>query len=169
MQRFYCNLLLRRTRFRQNKTTTKPPAFLNCLQMTGYIVAGLDFRFNCSLVPFWIVIISNTVVFPGYIFIVIVFNENRYASTNIQVGKKQAVILTGPYSIVRHPMYLGLLVMSLFTPSAIGSYWAFIPFSTSILYLVFRIRSEEAMLLQELAGYKDYCTRITYRLIPLIW
>ncbi|WP_416100994.1 methyltransferase family protein [Clostridium carboxidivorans] len=108
-------------------------------------------------------------VLSGYIFIIFVFNENSYASTIIQVENKQQVISTGPYSIVRHPMYLGMLIMFLFTPLALGSYWAVIPFLLSVPMNVFRIKSEEEVLLRELPGYKDYCLKTHYRLIPLIW
>ena len=162
------DLLSRRMQLKEKKSARKTPAFLNYFFL-GYIVPGLDFRFQWSAIPEWVVIASNIIVFLGYIFIIVVFNENRYASTLLQVEKKQQVISTGPYSFVRHPMYLGMLIMSLFTPLALGSYWAMIPFLLCIPYVVLRIKSEEEMLLLELPEYKEYCTRTRYRLIPLIW
>jgi len=117
----------------------------------------------------WIAIISSLVAFAGYIFIIFVFKENSYASTVIQVENEQHVITTGPYSIVRHPMYLGMIVMSIFMPLALGSYWATIPMLLIIPIIIFRIKAEEEVLLRSLKGYKDYCLKTCYRLIPLIW
>jgi len=161
-------LLSRRMQDKGKETTKKPPAFLN-LWFLCYLIPGLDFRFHWSTVPVWLVIAANAIVFLGYIFIIIVFKENSYASTIIQVEKEQRVITTGPYAIVRHPMDLGLLLMILFTPLALGSYWAIIPALLCIPMNVFRIIGEEEVLLRDLTGYKDYCLKTRYRLIPLIW
>ncbi|QXE21244.1 hypothetical protein B5S50_11140 [Clostridium sp. 001] len=94
-------------------------------------------------------------------------NQNSYASTIIHVEKEQHVITTGPYSIVRHPMYLGMILMLLFTPLALGSYWAVLPFLLSVPMNILRIKNEEEVLLRDLPGYKDYCLKTPYRLIPL--
>ncbi len=161
-------LLARRMKLKDQENTRKPPAFLN-LFLLGYLIPGLDFRFHWSAVPVWLVIASNALVFLGYIFIIIVFKENSYASTVIQVEQEQQVITTGPYAIVRHPMYLGMLIMSLFTPLALGSYWAIIPFLLTVPWTVIRIKIEEETLLRDLPGYKDYCLKTPYRLIPSIW
>ncbi|ADK13164.1 MULTISPECIES: methyltransferase family protein [Clostridium] len=161
-------LLSRRMKYREKDTTKKTPAIFN-LFFVGYIIPGIDFRFHWSSVPVWIVIISNIIVLLGYIFIIFVFNQNSYASTIIQVEKEQQVITTGPYSIVRHPMYLGMLLMLLFTPLALGSYWAVLPFLLSVPMNIFRIKNEEEVLLRDLPGYKEYCIKTPYRLIPLIW
>lgn len=161
-------LLARRMKYKENETTRKPPAILN-LCFLCYIIPGLDFRFHWSAVPVWIIIASNIAVFLGYLFIIFVFKENRYASTVIQVEKEQQVITTGPYAIVRHPMYLGLIIMMLFTPLALGSYWAILPALLCVPLNVLRIFSEEEMLLRDLPGYPDYCSKTRYRLIPLIW
>jgi len=161
-------LLSRRMKFKEKETTRKPPAFLN-LYFLCFLIPGFDFRFHWSTVPVWIVIAANAIVFLGYIFIIIVFKENSYASTIIQVEQEQQVIKTGPYAIVRHPMYLGVLFMLLFSPLALGSYWAIIPSLLCIPSLVLRIKSEEEVLLQDLPGYKDYCLKTRYRLIPSIW
>lgn len=161
-------LLSRRMKFREKENTSKPPAILKLYFLT-FLIPGLDFRLHWSEVPVWMVITSNVIVFLGYIFIIFVFKENSYASTIIQVEQKQQVINTGPYSVVRHPMYLGLLFILLLSPLALGSYWAVIPSLLCIPLLVTRIKSEEAVLRQDLPGYKDYCLKTRYRLIPLIW
>lgn len=161
-------LLSRRMKYKEKDTTKKTPAIFN-LFFIGYFIPGIDFRFHWSNVPVWIVITSNAIVLLGYIFIIFVFNENSYASTVIQVEKEQRVITTGPYSIVRHPMYLGLLLMLLFTPLALGSYWAVLPFLLTVPMNIIRIKNEEEVLMRDLPGYKDYCIKTRYRLIPLIW
>ena len=160
--------LSRRMKYKEKKTTKKPPVFFN-LWVLCYIIPGLDFRFHWSFMPDWIAILSNIIVFLGYIFIIRVFMENSYASTIIQVENEQKVISTGPYAIVRHPMYFGLIIMILFTPVALGSYWAIIPALLIIPMNIFRIKSEEALLLNELPGYIEYSKKTKYRLIPYIW
>lgn len=119
--------------------------------------------------PIWTIAAANFMVFLGYVFIIIVFKENSYASANIKVEKEQQVISTGTYAIVRHPMYTGMLVMTLFTPLALGSYWAVIPGLLFMPWTVIRIKNEEELLLRELPGYRDYCTKTPYRLIPSVW
>jgi protein-S-isoprenylcysteine O-methyltransferase Ste14 len=161
-------LLSRRMKIKEKNNTRKAPAFLK-LFYVGYLIPGFDFRFHWSAMPVLIVIAANCIVLLGYLFVMFVFMENSYASTIIQVEKEQQVITTGPYAIVRHPMYMGLLVMSLFTPFGLGSYWAIIPFLLIIPTLVLRIQGEEEVLLRDLSGYKDYCEKTRYRLIPLIW
>ena len=96
-------------------------------------------------------------------------SANSYASRIIQVEKDQRVISIGPYRIVRHPMYLGGIISILFTPLALGSYWALPVFVLIIPVIVLRILNEEKILRQELAGYPEYCQRTRSRLIPLVW
>lgn len=160
--------LSRRTKVKEEKTNKKSPSFFKAYYI-GFILPGIDFRFHWSNEPLWIVILSNIIVFAAYIFIFYVFKENSYASTVIQVENEQNVISSGPYSIVRHPMYLGMITMSLFMPLALGSYFSVIPMFLIIPITIFRIKNEEEILLRELNGYKDYCLKTHYRLIPLIW
>lgn len=161
-------LLSRRMTFKEKGRTYKPPALLN-LYFLAFIIPGFDFRFHWSLVPTWLVVVWNALVFSGYLVILLVFKENSYASTIIQVEEEQRVIASGPYTIVRHPMYSGMLLISLSSPLALGSYWAVIPSLLIIPLLILRIRNEEDVLGKKLAGYREYCLKTPYRLIPFIW
>jgi len=134
-----------------------------------FLIPGLDQRFGWSLVPWLVVVLSDLLVLSGYLFLVRVLKENSYASRVVEVQEGQTVITTGPYALVRHPMYLGTFVMLVFSPLALGSYWALIPAALTPVFLVLRIRDEENMLLQELPGYREYTTRTRYRLIPGVW
>jgi len=94
---------------------------------------------------------------------------NHFAASTIEVEPGQRVISIGPYSIVRHPMYLGIGVMLLFSPLALGSYFALPAFGLVIPILVFRLLNEEKVLRQELRGYPEYCLRTRFRLVPFLW
>ncbi len=162
-------LLARRMKVKEKEPQPGIIRILSFLSLFAYFIPGFDYRYHWSSVPVWIIIAANALVFLGYVFIFLVFKENSYASTVIQVEKKQQVIKTGPYAIVRHPMYTGLLMMMLFTPLALGSYWALIFALLFIPTLIFRIRKEEEVLLRDLPGYKDYYIKTPFRLIPSIW
>ncbi|MBL4933184.1 methyltransferase family protein [Clostridium paridis] len=160
--------LSRRTKVKQEKQNKKTPAIFKVYYL-GFILPGIDFRFHWSNEPLWLVILSNIIALSAYIFIFYVFKENAYASTVIQVEEEQQVISSGPYSIVRHPMYLGMIGMALFMPLALGSYFSLIPMLFIIPITVIRIKNEEEKLLNELKGYKEYCLKRPYRLIPFVW
>ncbi len=161
-------LLARRWQSKDQETVKKIPAFLN-LFLLSYIIPGFDFRFHWSTVPVWAVVMADLIVFLGYVLIILVFKENSYTSSNITVENEQKVISTGPYAKIRHPMYAGMLLMVLFAPLALGSYWAVIPSLLFIPWTVIRIKNEEDLLLRNLPGYRDYCTKTPYRLIPSVW
>lgn len=160
--------LARRSKVKQTKESVKTPLIFKVYYL-GFVLPGIDFRFHWSNVELWIVISSNIIVFASYIFIFYVFKKNSYASTVIQVENEQNVISSGPYALVRHPMYLGMVIMSLFMPIALGSYISIIPMIFIIPITIIRIKNEEEMLLKNLNGYKAYCSKIKYRLIPFIW
>ncbi len=137
--------------------------------MAAFIVPGLDRRFGWSDVPVEIIIITNIVILGGYLIIFNVFRQNSYASRIVETDKEQKVITTGLYSTVRHPMYIGVLIMYVPTPLALGSYWGLIPMALLPVALVLRILNEEKVLKENLEGYKEYCLKTKYRLIPYIW
>ncbi len=108
-------------------------------------------------------------ILGGYLIIFLVFRQNSYASRIIEINIGQKVITSGLYRLVRHPMYLGVLIMYLPTPLALGSYWGLIPMAFLPVALVFRILNEEKVLSENLEGYNEYCRTTKYRLIPYIW
>jgi len=141
----------------------QPIVFLNLL------VPGLDNRFGWSRVPIWLTIVSEAMVVVGYVITFWVMKENSFASRTVQVMEGQKVISTGPYRLVRHPMYFGAVLMLLFTPMALGSWWALPGFVLVGGLIVVRLLNEEKVLRQELPGYAEYCERTRYHLIPLLW
>jgi protein-S-isoprenylcysteine O-methyltransferase Ste14 len=105
----------------------------------------------------------------GFIIVFLVFRENSFASGIIETDTEQKVITTGPYRIIRHPMYSGGLLLLLFAPLALGSYWG-LPFALLLFIVIaLRLHYEEKFLLQNLPGYEEYCKKTPYRLIPWIW
>jgi protein-S-isoprenylcysteine O-methyltransferase Ste14 len=132
-------------------------------------IPGLDYRFGWSRVPLWLTILSQLFIFAGYLITLWVMKENSFASRTVQVEEGQRVISTGPYRLVRHPMYFGAVLMLLFTPLALGSWWAFPGFLLVIPLIVLRLLNEEDMLRRDLPGYSDYCVRTRSRLLPLLW
>ena len=115
------------------------------------------------------IILANCISLLGYVFVFFVFRENSYASRVVEVENNQKVISTGVYSFVRHPMYVGVIIMWLPVPIALGSYWALIPIATIPVALVIRILNEESVLKKDLPGYEEYCQKTKYRLIPFVW
>jgi len=163
-------LLRKRINFKERQANQrKYQKLATPLYFSTIIVSGLDFRFGWSKVPFWLVIISLIIILCGYLMFFEVLRENSYASRTIQIQAGQKVIDTGLYSLVRHPMYLSVLIMYLFYPLALGSYYALIPALSMPVFLVYRIKDEEKFLMDELPGYIDYRKRVKYRLLPFIW
>jgi len=95
--------------------------------------------------------------------------ENSFVSRIIEVEPGQQVLSTGPYTVIRHPMYAEALLMFLFTPLALGSYWALVIIAPRPVMIVFRIMNEEEVLCRDLPGYKEYCMKVRYRLVPGVW
>lgn len=163
-------LLERRMRMKEKEATQKGIMALAApLFLIGFLLPGFDYRFGWSDVPSELVIVSNLIVFLAYVSIFFVMKENSYASRIVEVEKDQKVISTGPYAVVRHPMYAAVIPLFLFIPLALGSYWSIICFVPLPFIIIARLLNEEEVLKRDLPGYKEYCKKVKYRLIPHIW
>ena len=137
--------------------------------IVGFVLAGLDFRFNWYRMPFIVSIVGAVLFLISYVFYAEVLRENTYLSRTIEVQENQKVISTGLYGIVRHPMYSATLLLFISMPLVLGSIVALPVFLLYPFIIAKRIKSEEKLLSEELAGYKEYTEKVKYRLIPLIW
>ena len=133
------------------------------------VVPALDHRFEWSAVPFGGVVAGDLLVLIGFYLISLVYRENTFTSATIEVGEGQAVISTGPYAIVRHPMYASAFLYLLGTPLALGSYWGIVPMVAMMPVLIWRLIDEERFLANNLSGYRDYQKRVRHRLVPFVW
>ena len=144
-------------------------AFASLFFIGLFIVPGLDFRFHWSQVPPLLSWVSDAFVALGFYIVFLTFKENSYTSAVIEVAEAQKVVTSGPYRLVRHPMYAGAILLLLFTPLALGS-WATLPFPLPLIAVVaIRAVEEEKFLRASLSGYADYCQKVRYRLVPYIW
>jgi protein-S-isoprenylcysteine O-methyltransferase Ste14 len=134
-----------------------------------FVVSAFDHRFAWSTVPPYLTALGDILVVLGFYVVFLVFKENTFASGTIEVGVEQKVISTGPYALVRHPMYVGALVMLVGVPLALGSLWGLLAIVPMTLVIVARLLDEEKFLAKNLAGYSDYQGKVRCRLLPLIW
>jgi protein-S-isoprenylcysteine O-methyltransferase Ste14 len=134
-----------------------------------FLVGGLDRRFGWSAVPGAVVLAADALAALAFILIFFVFRANSFAASTIEIGAGQTVVSTGPYRLVRHPMYSAGVLLIVATPVALGSFWGLILAAALILLIVLRLLDEERLLGAELPGYRDYATRTRYRLIPGIF
>lgn len=133
------------------------------------VVPALDHRFGWSAVPLYGVIVGDILVAIGFYFIFLVYKENTFSSATIEVAEDQRVISSGPYAIVRHPMYASALLYLAGTPLALGSFWGLLPLAATIPFLIWRLFDEERFLAKKLPGYTEYQKKVRHRLVPLIW
>ena len=134
-----------------------------------FVLAGLDHRFAWSHMPPSAALAGDALVVLGWIGIFFVFRENAFASATIELAPDQKVISTGPYALVRHPMYAGGLVMFLGISIALGSWWGLLVLAAMMPALLWRLLDEEKFLARNLTGYREYQKRVRYRLIPHVW
>lgn len=164
------DLLAKRLNTKERETEQKEVIAGSLIMfILGFVLAGLDFRFKWSLVPDWLVIIASIVFLTGYLLYAEVMRENAYLSRTVEVQENQTVIDTGLYGLVRHPMYFATLLMFLSIPFILGSLFAVPIFLIYPFLIIKRIMNEEAILAEELAGYKEYQKKVNYRLLPYIW
>ena len=163
-------LLEKRLDVKEKQSQQKTVIALSSIMfLSGFIVAGLDFRFQWIKIPEWTAIIGAVIFLIAYGLYAEVLRENTYLSRTIEVQENQKVIDTGLYGIVRHPMYAVTVILFLSMPIVLGSLIAFIIFLTYPFIIAGRIINEEKVLEEGLAGYSEYKKKVKYRLIPFIW
>jgi protein-S-isoprenylcysteine O-methyltransferase Ste14 len=134
-----------------------------------FIIPGFDRRLHWTHVPAMLVILADVAVVCGLVIVFFVFRANSYTSAVIEVADAQKVVDTGPYAVVRHPMYSGAFLMVLVTPVALGSWWG-LPFAFLLVFvIVLRLLDEEEFLRRNLPGYQEYSARVKFRLVPGLW
>lgn len=137
--------------------------------LVGFVIAGLNYRFNWSMLPKSVSIGATVVFLLAYLLYAEVLRENTYLSRTIEVQENQKVIDTGLYGIVRHPMYSVTVLLFLAMPFVLGSIISFVIFLAYPLIIAKRIKNEEMLLENELEGYREYQKKVRYRLIPFVW
>lgn len=163
-------LLRKRLQNKETQAAQKGVVALSGLMfLAGFVLAGLDFRFGWIVLPKAVSVIAAVIFLAGYAMYAEVLRENAYLSRTVEVQAHQKVIDTGLYGVVRHPMYAATLLMFLSMPLVLGSVIALIVFLVYPAVIAVRIRNEEQVLREGLAGYADYQKRVKYRLVPFIW
>ena len=137
--------------------------------LATFVLPALDHRFAWSAVPTPVVLSGEVLVLVGLLIVFLVFRENTFTSATIEIAAEQRVVSSGPYSIVRHPMYGGALLMILGVPLALGSWWGEATIVPMTWVIVRRVRDEEELLSRDLTGYREYREQVRYRLLPFVW
>ena len=163
-------LLRKRLNSREKEGEQKTVVALNgLLFIISFVTAGLNWRYDCWVLPEWTVWTAAALFILSYILYAEVLRENEYLSRTIEVQEGQKVIDTGLYGIVRHPMYMATVILFLSMPLVLGSPISLFIMLGYIPVIARRIRNEEAVLTSGLDGYKEYKTRVKYKVIPFIW
>ena len=133
------------------------------------VISGFNHRLGWSQIPPIVAITADAIIILGILIQFQAFKANSFASATIGIESDQTVISTGPYAVVRHPMYSGSMLANLFAPIALGSWWAFLPSVALLAGIVLRILDEEKLLRESLPGYEEYCRKVPYRIVPHVW
>ena len=134
-----------------------------------FVLSALDHRFGWSQMSPVVSVLGDAIMVFSFYLYYLVFRENSYAASSIQTFEGQKVIATGPYARVRHPKYVGDLILVIGIPLALGSWWGLVFVFLTIGALVWRILDEEKLLKSDLPGYVDYMQKVRYRLVPYVW
>ena len=163
-------LLKKRLNGREKQPEQKRVVALSAfLFVAAFLAAGLDFRFGWTTVPHFLVVASSGLLLVSYGLYAEVMRENAYLSRTVEVQAGQKVIDTGLYGVVRHPMYGAVTILFLSMPLVLGSAAALIPFLFLPAVLIKRIKNEEQVLEEGLAGYREYTQRVRWRMVPFLW
>lgn len=163
-------LLRKRLSAKEEKGEQKRVVALSGLLFIAmFVVAGLNFRFGWLYLPDWTTYVAAGIFMLGYVLYAEVMRENVWLLRTVEVQENQQVIDTGLYGVVRHPMYSATLLLFLSMPLVLNSVWSFALMLLYIPIITTRIRNEEEVLEQDLKGYKEYKSRVRYKLIPFIW
>lgn len=163
-------LLKKRLNAKENEKDQKKVILLSGLMfLSGFIIAGLNYRFKWILMPNIIVIISSILFLIFYFLYAEVLRENTYLSRTIEIQENQKVITTGLYKYIRHPMYAVTIFLFLTMPLVLGSIISFVIFLIYPVIIAKRIKNEEELLEKELEGYSEYKKNVKYKIIPFIW
>lgn len=164
------DFLRKRLDVKEKQATQKGVVAISGLMfVAGFMVAGLDFRFDWSVMPDWVVLVASVLFLVAYALYAEVMRENAYLSRTVRVEEGQQVVDTGMYGVVRHPMYAVTILLFLMMPLVLRSWYALIVFVFYPAVIVVRLKEEEALLTKELAGYAQYKQKVKYRLIPFVW
>lgn len=163
-------LLERRLKSKEKEKTQKIVMLFSCiLFILDFIICGLDFKYNWSNIPVYIEVIACITLLLSYLIYIKIMKENEYLLRTIEVEKNQKLVDTGLYSIIRHPMYLSVILLFLSIPLVLGSLYGFYLFLVFPMIIILRIQNEEKVLVQKLKGYSSYKLKVKYKLIPYIW
>ena len=163
-------LLRKRLNAREKEDEQKIVLVLSGLMfLSGFIIAGLNYRYKWTEMPNAVTIISSIVFIIAYILYAEVLRENTYLSRTIEVQDNQKVIDTGLYGYVRHPMYAATILLFLSMPLILGSIFSFMIFLIYPIIISKRIKNEEKVLEKDLKGYVEYKEKVKYKVIPFVW
>jgi protein-S-isoprenylcysteine O-methyltransferase Ste14 len=166
-------LLERRKKFgpsQEQSPVQKIVISIGVLALLGvFVFSALAHRFEWSPVPAYGSLVGDALVALGLFINLLVFKENSYGGSTIETVADQKVISTGPYALVRHPMYVGVLIMLIGIPLALDAWWSLAIIALAAPGLIWRILDEEKFLTKDLPGYVEYTQKVRYRLVPYVW